>query len=72
MPIYEFQCLKCNKLTEMITVYIQAVGGIQCECGATAQLIMSAANFVTDETRARRILSKGRKAKGQSRGKIKN
>jgi len=56
----------------MITVYIQAVGGIQCECGATAQLIMSAANFVTDETRARRILSKGRKAKGQSRGKIKN
>lgn len=72
MPIYEFKCPKCNKTKEEITIHSTAVKGIPCECGAVMQLIMSVTNFVTDETRARRILGRGREAKGQSRGKFKN
>jgi hypothetical protein len=60
---------------EKITIYSRAKKGFKCttkDCFGTMRLIMSAANFVTDETRAKRILGKGREAKGQSRGKFKN
>lgn len=65
MPVYEFQCDACGKTTEKITIYSEAQRGFNCtRCEGQMKLVMSAANFVTDETRARRILSRGRDAKG--------
>ena len=70
MPVYEFQCNTCGKIKEEITIFKKAQEGIKCSrCGDLMVMIMSAANFHTDETRARRILSKGRSAKGTARKK---
>jgi putative FmdB family regulatory protein len=70
MPVYEFECTNknCKKITEKITIFSKAQLGIICpECDCRALHIISAANFHTDETRAKRILSKGRKARGKAR-----
>ena len=66
MPVYEFECNACGKIQEEITIYSKAKKGIKCSrCKGQMKLIMSVSNIVTDETRARRILSKGRDAKGK-------
>ena len=67
MPIYEFECTNsaCKRTFEEITIHSRAQLGWVCpECGCRALHVMSCANFHTDETRARRILSKGRKGRG--------
>ena len=71
MPVYEFECHACKKVVEDITIYEKAKKGLTCpDCGKHMFLQMSCANFHTDETRARRILGGGRKARGtRGRGK---
>jgi putative FmdB family regulatory protein len=74
MPIYEFECPVCEKKIEEITIYSKAKKPRPCidpECIGMMKMIVSAVNFITDETRAKRIFGKGRPAKGQSRGKFK-
>ena len=71
MPVYEFECQQCGHICEKIMVYATAKHGTLCpKCEGHAKHIVSCANFHTDETRARRILGGGRKARGtRGRGK---
>jgi len=46
MPIYEFKCRKCNKITAQITQELLKPA-IQCpHCGETADRIISRSNFI--------------------------
>jgi putative FmdB family regulatory protein len=68
MPVYEFECPCCGLITEKICIFKEAVKGEKCtRCDSPMKMVISAVNFHTDETRARRILSKGRKANGKAR-----
>jgi len=73
MPVYEFECTnkKCKNIHEEITILAEAkLGSICPKCKCKALHILSCANFHTEETRARRILGGGRKARGtRGRGK---
>ncbi len=63
MPVYELQCKACGKVKEVICIWKEAKKGLDCDrCEGKMELIMSVPYIVTDETRARRILSKGRAA----------
>jgi len=45
MPIYEFKCKKCGKLTEQIFPITKDVNHIVCECGYISKKIMSISSF---------------------------
>ena len=42
MPIYDFECEKCNKITEHILKVSNSEQAIQCECGGLADKIITA------------------------------
>jgi putative FmdB family regulatory protein len=41
MPIYEFKCKKCRKVTELIRHVDDCPEKIKCSCGKTAKRIIS-------------------------------
>lgn len=45
MPIYEYQCTKCNKLIEELYKINKAPETIQCDCGDLAKRIISECTF---------------------------
>lgn len=48
MPIYEFQCLKCNKKLEKILSISESNKKIKCDCGTDLQRVVSAPSFRLD------------------------
>ena len=46
MPIYEYKCLKCGKITEEITTKIHDNTTIMCVCGEPALRVPVLGNFV--------------------------
>ena len=48
MPIYEFQCLKCNKKFEKILSISESNKKIKCDCGTDLQRVVSAPSFRLD------------------------
>lgn len=45
MPVYEFKCEKCGKITELITI-LSEPDTIVCLCGEQAKRIISITNFI--------------------------
>lgn len=45
MPIYEYACGKCGKVTEKLVGISSATDEIECDCGGKADKIMSASAF---------------------------
>ena len=48
MPIYEFQCLECNKKFEKILSISESNKKIKCDCGTDLQRVVSAPSFRLD------------------------
>jgi len=46
MPVYEYQCIKCNKIFEKFQNIKNIKKTITCECGSTAKKIISNTSFV--------------------------
>jgi len=46
MPIYEYQCSECNKVTEDFTTISENKKELKCECGSPAKRIISGSTFV--------------------------
>lgn len=45
MPLYEFKCKKCGKVTEQMFPINEKVDYINCECGYVSNRIMSSGIF---------------------------
>jgi len=45
MPVYEFECEKCHKIIEKITIKLKP-DIITCDCGGVAKRIISGFNFI--------------------------
>lgn len=48
MPIYEYSCLKCDKVAERVFNATNFPETIECECGGQAKKILSKAAVFTD------------------------
>lgn len=48
MPVYEFECLECGKITEKVFKIDDCPQRIECECGKTASKIISRSRIQCD------------------------
>ena len=49
MPIYEFKCKQCQRITERIFRVSECPGRIKCACGKMAKKILSRGTVLTDD-----------------------